>query len=151
MEPLRLIRVSDHDSKDLQAIFKMEAELFGSHAIGNDVLVPMARNQAVYLFYCAGSVCGYAICMSSIDREGSVYLFSFGISREQQGRGLGSLAFTLLCDELSAMGFKEMELTVAPDNMAAQRIYSTKSVIATDLRPDYYGPLEDRLLWRLKL
>jgi len=96
-----------------------------------------------------GKVAGYSLIAPLSDN--AVTLMSLLIGKDFQGQGLGKhllqqsirLAQTLQC--------KRLDLSVAPDNEPAVRLYEKFGFCVTEAVKDYLGPGEDRLLMSLPL
>ncbi|MEU0199514.1 MULTISPECIES: GNAT family N-acetyltransferase [unclassified Streptomyces] len=93
---------------------------------------------------------GYVLVSRAVDGFG--WILSIGVARARRGRGLGRRLMTEALHRLGTDGAVEARLAVHPANEAALGLYKSLGFVAEgDVRRDYYGPGEDRLLLRLDL
>lgn len=64
---------------------------------------------------------------------GTAFIYDFHIFDAFQGRGLGKKALRFFEQHLSALGFKEIRLRVAGDNMRARHLYTSSGFGVTGI------------------
>ncbi|MED5547125.1 GNAT family N-acetyltransferase [Novosphingobium decolorationis] len=129
---------------DLGAILALEEATFPEETYGE-----IALRQFIDLFptrflvaESAETVAGYAL--GGIDDAGEGWLLSLGVSPAFQGQGIGT---RLLGAVLAALDDAPViRLTVLPGNDHAVALYEKNGFSTEALRPDYYGPGQDRLV-----
>lgn len=97
-------------------------------------------------------IAGHAIyfyCRGPMARE--VYLASLAIAPEYRGLGLGRALLVESMGLLTGEGICGIEMTVAPDNVEAVSLYRSCGFVEKELKRNFYGPGEDRLLLRRDL
>jgi ribosomal protein S18 acetylase RimI-like enzyme len=109
------------------------------------LLAPLIMDQGAWLYRAPEELLGYALVMARMSHPGVAFLFSFAVLPEARGRGVGRAFFRALTEELAARGFRELELYVAPENVAALRIYEGAGLARAGLHEGLFGPGEDRL------
>ncbi len=103
------------------------------------------------VFEIDGELAGSAQLVRSWDHPTVAYLAGFGLLPARQKQGLGARCLALLVEQMKEQGFAAIELTAAPDNAAAVKIYRDAGFRVTDRHDAKYGPGEDRLIMRLNL
>jgi ribosomal-protein-alanine N-acetyltransferase len=150
------IRVEEIDELSpglLEALVAMEKEAFGKGGMNEWFLPPFVRYGRVFVLWVEGDQrpAGVAECMNSWQEPQCVYLFGVSLNKKWRGQGLGTRFLQDIIGRLRMQGFRALELTVSPNNMAALRLYQDKLGFRTiAFCKDEYGPGEDRLLLRLE-
>jgi [ribosomal protein S18]-alanine N-acetyltransferase len=103
------------------------------------------------VFEVDGELAGSAQLVRNWDQPSVAYLAGFGLLPERQKQGLGARCLGLLIEQLKEQSVTAIELTAAPDNAAAVKIYSDAGFRVTAKHDEKYGPGEDRLIMRLNL
>ncbi|MCN9239542.1 GNAT family N-acetyltransferase [Streptomyces sp. RY43-2] len=94
---------------------------------------------------------GYVLFVTTSDGYRS-WIASLGVTRDQRGRGLGRRLMLEVLRRLRAERVREARLTVEPTNAAAITLYRSLGFSCDEgVRPDYFGPGEDRLIMTLGL
>lgn len=154
MPTVRVEQVDEMDPSLLQALMEIEQEAFGRGGMNEWFLPPFARRGQVYALWVEGhrKPVGVVECMVTWGQPHCAYLFGMAIREGWRGKGLGTRFLRDICRRLRVMGFLTLELTVAPTNAAALRVYQGKlGFEPIALYPEEYGQGEDRLLMRLDL
>jgi ribosomal-protein-alanine N-acetyltransferase len=141
------------DSALLSNICQMEVTLFGEGAASLWFLHPFSHTGYMYVFLVEECPAGYCIFLPMIEDKNSLWLFSFGILPEYQNSGYGSVFLQKIRPVLIESGYDSVELTVAPENIAAQKLYSKilGPPIFSHLRENCYGSGEHRLHQKFSL
>ncbi|MCO4783425.1 MAG: GNAT family N-acetyltransferase [Candidatus Cloacimonetes bacterium] len=141
---MKLKRVRSEDIASLNSIVDLEKELFLDGGLNIWAIQPIAEYQFIYK-YGQGDLCAYAILLSKVKDPKTVYLFSFGVAKNQQGKGVGKSFLKELRLELCSVGFTNLELTVASENKAALHLYKSQlEVLSKSFIKGCYGDGEDR-------
>lgn len=142
-QPPGTLRVAARE--DLPALLEAERKSFPGGAQDEWLLAPLVMDRAAWLYEDAASLLGYALIMARSSSPGTAFLFSFAVLPDARGRGVGRAFFTALREALTARGFQELELYVAPGNEAALRIYRGGGLREVAHHAALFGPGEDRL------
>lgn len=135
----------------LRRLVKLEADTFGTGGLNEWHLVPLIRHGRVYIAKENQTAVGLIQYMRDWNRPHRAYLSGVSIAREARGRGLGTKLIRASLQALGPDDIKEVELTVAPDNKAAIRVYEKLGFATKGLRIDEYGAGENRLVMVLLL
>lgn len=76
----------------------------------------------------------------------SIWLMSVLISARHRGRGIGARLLRHWLENVDQLGYRSVQLSVAPDNTNAIRLYQQLGFRRGALKHDYLGPGEHRLL-----
>ena len=104
-----------------------------------------------YILEAGGDFAGSAQLIRTWDDPSTAYLAGFGLTEGYQGRGLGGRFLAMLLDELAADEVSAVELSAAPGNAPAVRMYENAGFQIIENQAGRYGPGEDRLIMRLEL
>lgn len=140
-------RIHPGDSACIEQICRLEQASFGEGGLNRWHLMPLVRHGRVYGYYKAGLLIGCAQFILDWDNKEKAYLYGFSMAGEYRGRGLGTKFLESSLAELAREGIKKVELTVAPDNQAARKVYEEKlgfQIVGS--RCNEYGPGETRLV-----
>ncbi|RUO44545.1 GNAT family N-acetyltransferase [Idiomarina aquatica] len=89
-------------------------------------------------------VAGYSLI---VPLDGSrAILMSLLIGKSFQGQGLGRILLEQAIKSAAESSWKTLELSVAPDNAAAIKLYKQTGFSVIETIQDYLGPGEDRLI-----
>mgnify|MGYP001234529772 FL=1 len=89
-------------------------------------------------------VAGYSLI---VPLDGSrATLMSLLIGKSFQGQGLGRILLEQAIKSAAESSWKTLELSVAPDNAAAIKLYKQAGFSVIETIQDYLGPGEDRLI-----
>lgn len=152
--PIRVQEVDEVEPHLLQALMEIEQEAFGVGGMNEWFLPPFVRRGQVYVLWVEGKEqpVGVAECMVTWGQPECAYLFGIAIREGWRGQGLGTRFLLEICHRLQAMGFLALDLTVAPTNVPALRVYKDKLGFETiAFHREEYGQGEDRLVMRLDL
>ena len=140
------------DKEIICRLVELEADAFGTGGMNEWHLVPLIRHGHVYITRQERKIIGAVQYMLDWHNPQKAYMIGVSIAKEQRGQGVGTGFIRETFIPLAAEGIKEVELTVAPANAAAVKVYEAKlGFTVTEFRRDEYGEGEDRLVMNLLL
>ena len=139
------------DPNTLERLVTAETEIHGDSGWRCWEVPIFAEYGRNYIFETDNGFIGSAQLIRDWDNPETVYLAGFGLEPARQGHGLGTRCLALLLDDLAAEDVRAVELTVAPDNDAAMKIYAGAGFKVVDRHDAKYGPGEDRLIMRVDI
>lgn len=92
---------------------------------------------------------GYSLMVPVSDY--GLSLMSLLVGKNFQGKGLGRQLLSQSIALARSLDYKQIELSVAPDNTGAVSLYQSFGFSTTKMVHDYLGPGQDRLLMTLSL
>lgn len=125
---------------DLESLLRLEGELFAADAFTRrQVRHLLTRARALVLVaVCGGRVCGSAVVL--LRRGGRAgRLYSLGVERRWQRRGVGRALLRRAERECLARGRTRLSLEVRSTNAAALRLYERCGYAFVEELPQYYG------------
>ncbi|HWR44486.1 GNAT family N-acetyltransferase [Sporomusa sp.] len=144
--------ITTYDNALIERLVQLETEAFGSGGINMWHLVPLIRHGRVYVIRKNESVVGTVQYMLDWDNPRKAYMLGVSVSREHRGLGIGTELLRESFIALTGENVEEVELTVAPGNVAAINVYENKlGFVVTEFRKNEYGEGEDRLAMRMSL
>ena len=139
----RAPRVREMTADDLEAVARLEGELFGAEAWSRDLLA--AELKASH------GPRGYAGLYHAGGLSGADLLIIATIP-SARGRGIASLMLIELVSTAREVGCPDVLLEVRQSNEAAQRLYARHGFVTIGRRRRYYqAPPEDAVVMRLTL
>jgi len=144
-------RIEAHEWPLLCELSALDGEAFPGDGLTPTQLALFARGGLLQAVLDNGQVVAAAFLLA-VPGTRTALLFSLAVRAAHRRAGHGR---TLLADverDLRERGFEEIELTVAPDNTPARRLYQEVFGFREAGRlPDFFGPGQDRLLLRKRL
>ncbi len=141
----------DSTDKLLEAVSRMDAEIFSANPWGLESYTKSAANDYDYLIAAAGSgsgsmtVYGFALLRCFDDAE----LIRIATAPEYRRRGAGRLLLRALIAETKKRDIHDIFLEVRSSNEAAIKLYSSEGFERAGIRRGYYSePKEDALIMR---
>jgi ribosomal protein S18 acetylase RimI-like enzyme len=139
--------VGPQNQDQLRVIEELELLSYGRAGINFWTLVPMAQYGRVYLGTVDGKAMTWAVVLTDAADPTKVCLFSFGVTKGQRRRGIGSAALTELLSRLGAAGVRTVEVAVSPDNVAGINLCRRRfDFELVKILTDWYGAGEGRHL-----
>lgn len=97
-----------------------------------------------------GTLCGYVLLATA--QGGSVgWILGLGIEERRRGSGYGRRLMDEAVRMAAADRLRQVKLTVDPANDAAIRLYRSFGFVSGELRADYFGDGQDRLIMTLDM
>ena len=107
-------------------------------------MIPHVFSRTCWVAQGSGEIEGYALGAREDGHPDVGWLLSVVVRND--GRGLGARLSRQCVESLEHAGVARTFLTVAPDNVAAIRIYERLGFTRVRFEANYYGPGMDRLL-----
>lgn len=146
------VRVRDMRPGDAPACEQVDADAFAA-PVPRQVFAQLAEVWAglcVVVTDDSGRVVGYAACAPP-GPQGPARLVSLAVMVGWRRRGAGHALVGEVVRRLRASGAAEAELLVAPDDVAARRLYAAAGFSVAGRVADPFGDGEDRLRMRVRL
>ncbi|MFC0445045.1 GNAT family N-acetyltransferase [Pseudidiomarina halophila] len=102
-------------------------------------------SELLQLACCGEQVVGYCMGAPGLQPQ-SLWLMSMLISAEHRGQGIGAKLLRHWLAKVDQLGYQTTQLSVAPDNTNAIRLYQQLGFRSGAQKHDYLGPGEHRLL-----
>jgi len=142
---VEIVTTVDDDLRE--TLLSIDEEAFGSASLNEWSLPPFLHYGRVYLARFNGNPAGIAQLMRDWRDLELVYLYGYAVAVDYQGYQVGTTLLRHIFEALPRAGFKRLQLTVHPENLAAMHIYEDKfRMQRISFLKDYYGPGEDRWL-----
>lgn len=153
MESIFVKHVKDPDPGLVETLCRMEVENLGQEAAINQWVLPVVIRYGK-LFIAVNNkdnLIGVCEIIRSYAVPSTAFIHSFYIDGKFRNKGIGKILLGEVLGELKSDSFKEVQLTVDPDNRAASRFYRYFGFKKKGTRKDEYGSGMHRDLFSLKL
>ena len=95
---------------------------------------------------------GKVVGTTSFKPDGkAAYLAQLAIRPQHRHKGYGTKAADLLLEEVKSWGFEKAWGPVHPDNTYSRNIWKNAGFDETDIKPNYFGDGQDRLIVEKRL
>lgn len=148
---MELIHITDPDFETMNNIVKIEQEAFeGAGNVDLWIIKALIRYGMVFVIKEGEEIISIVEYMQVFNKKS---LFLYGISTLKKYRWKGYANFILNETEkiLKKLGYEEIELTVAPDNVVAINLYKKHGYSQEKFLKDEYGTGIDRYMMRKML
>lgn len=144
--------VRGNEPEVVRRLVELEAEAFGHGGMNEWHIVPLIRHGRVYIIRKNSEIAGSVQYMLDWENTRKAYMLGVAVAQEWRGQGIGGKLLQGSLKALAKENVGEVELTVAPDNTTAIKLYEAKLGFAvTGFRDDEYGKGENRLVMSLSL
>jgi ribosomal protein S18 acetylase RimI-like enzyme len=153
MKGIFVKHVKDPDPGLVEALCRMEVGNLGQEAAINQWVLPVIIRYGK-LFIAVNNkdnLIGVCEIIRSYPIPSTAFIHSFYIDGKFRDKGIGKILLEKVLDELKSDLFKEVQLTIDPDNRAASRLYRSFGFKKKGTRKDEYGRGIIRELFSLKL
>lgn len=153
MEGIFVKHIKDPEPGLIEALCRMEVENLGQEAAMNQWVLPVIIRYGK-LFIAVNnkdSLIGVCEIIRSYLIPSTAFIHSFYIDGKFRNKGIGKILLGKVLGELKSDSFKEVQLTVDPDNRAASQLYRSFGFKKKGTRKDEYGKGIKRDLFSLKL
>ncbi|WP_286911359.1 GNAT family N-acetyltransferase [Idiomarina sp. UBA4520] len=140
------VTVQAATSEDIARIAFFEKQLYDNDAYSSLFFYQALRQwpRGFLTIKSDEKVAGYSLI---VPLDGSrATLMSLLIGKSFQGQGLGRILLEQAIKSAAESSWKTLELSVAPDNAAAIKLYKQTGFSVIETIQDYLGPGEDRLI-----
>jgi ribosomal-protein-alanine N-acetyltransferase len=147
-----MIEIRPMTNKDLSMVIAIEADLFPIDSWTEELflgeLAEVSNSRDVSVALLDSEIVGYA-SFRYVGKQGDVN--TVAVSRDQQGKGLGTALMNWLESQAALRNVKEIFLEVRSDNEAALKMYTSRSYERIDVRRNYYGNTIDAIIMRKRV
>lgn len=139
--------IEKNDKKYIEGILELEKKIFGINgAIDIWNLKPMIKYGRVFVYLYQEKVIAVAEFTKDWGGE-KVYLYGFCVSEEYRGQGIGQKFMEELFIYLKKENISSIELTVAPDNFGAIKLYEKMGFEKKEILENEYGENKHRYFY----
>lgn len=143
--------VEKSDKKYIQEIIELEKKVFGENgAIDIWNLKPYVKYGRVFVYLEKDKVVAVAEIMKTW-QEDKVYLYGLCVDLDYRGQGIGNKFMLDIFRYLKAENIKLIELTVAPENVEAIKLYEKIGFERKEFLENEYGEDKNRYLYMKKI
>lgn len=147
---MELIEVKALDIDIIKEIISIEEEAFGKNGgVDEWILKPMVRYGKVFVLNDGKGVVSIAEFIKTFDN--GVFLYGLCTKKDSRGKGYAKEILRRSEEFFRKDKMKNIELTVAPDNIRAINLYKNLNYEIKELQKDEYGKGIDRLLMGKKI
>ena len=150
MEKFKIEEICAKDKSKIEKVKEIEKEAFGSGAIDEWVLIPLARYGKIYSLNMDGEIVSI-VEMLKTWKSDEIYIYSFATKKEFQGQGYGKKLIIEIIERLKEQKIKRVILTVAPKNSVAISLYKKLGFLEGEFLEAEYGKGVDRIKMVLEL
>lgn len=148
---MKLIRVENPDYETINRIVEIEKEAFvGNGNVDLWIIKALIRYGLVFVIKEAEEIISIVEYMQHFN-EKKVFLYGISTLKKYRCKGYANFLLTETEKYLKNLGYKEIELTVDPQNEVAINLYSKHNYIREKLLKDEYGEKIDRYLMKKEL
>ncbi len=155
MNDVFIQEIDDFDWELISRIEKLEKRNLGSGASINRWVIPVIIRYGKFIIAKksknGSDIIGVCELIRNWAVKNKVFIFSFYIDRDYRKKEIGKKLLQKVINILKDENFKEIELTVDPENKAAARLYRGFGFKRINFRKDEYGKGINRDLMRLEL
>lgn len=128
-----------------------DALVFGGTGLRDIDLSVVSRAGAVYEALVDGARVGSCQLLRTWDDQVAAWVVGFYVLPEYRGRGFGRVFLEAIAAEAGRAGFRRLLLTVEAGNVRAVDLYLSFGFAKVDTALDFYGPAEDRDVFRYEI
>lgn len=137
---------------DLPEVLAIEVDLFPIDAWSEELflgeLAEVNNSRDVAVAIQDSKIVGY-VSFRYVGKQGDVN--TVAVSKDQQGRGIGTALMDWLESQASLRNVREIFLEVRSDNEAAMKMYASRGYERIDVRRNYYGNTIDANIMRKRV
>ncbi len=143
--------VEKNNKKYIEEIIELEKKVFGENgAIDIWNLKPYVKYGRVFVYLERDKVVAVAEIMKSW-QEDKVYLYGLCVDVDYRGQGIGNKFMLDIFRYLKVENIKLVELTVAPENVEAIKLYEKIGFERKEFLENEYGEDKNRYLYMKKI
>jgi o-succinylbenzoate synthase len=146
------IEAVEYNEDIIEGIKEIEKQAFDDGAWDEWVIVPFIRHGKVFVMRRESKIVAYAMFIREWKEEDNAYMLSTAVDSSLRGKGYGTAFLKACLSHLKAEGIKSVELTVAPNNTQAIKVYKEKlGFKEIDFCKNEYGQGHDRVFMTIDL
>lgn len=143
--------VEKNDKKYIEEIIELEKKVFGENgAIDIWNLKPYIKYGKVFVYLEKDRVVAVAELMRAWEKN-KVYLYGLCVDTDFRGQGIGEKIMLGIFEYLKEKKIKLVELTVAPENAGAIKLYEKIGFERKEFLENEYGENRNRYLYIKKI
>ncbi len=143
--------VEKNNKKYIEEIIELEKKVFGENgAIDIWNLKPYVKYGRVFVYLERDKVVAVAEIMKTW-QEDKVYLYGLCVDVDYRGQGIGNKFMLDIFRYLKVENIKLVELTVAPENVEAIKLYEKIGFERKEFLENEYGEDKNRYLYMKKI
>jgi ribosomal protein S18 acetylase RimI-like enzyme len=143
--------VEKSDNKYIEEILELEKKVFGENgAIDIWNLKPYVKYGRVFVYLERDKVVAVVEIMKTW-QEDKVYLYGLCVDVDYRGQGIGNKFMLDIFRYLKVENIKLVELTVAPENVEAIKLYEKIGFERKEFLENEYGEDKNRYLYMKKI
>ena len=140
-------QVKELDPATLTTLVRLENQAFGVGGLNEWHYVPLARHGRVFIFREHEAVVGSVQYMLDWEKPKTAYIVGIVVDEALRGRGIATQLLQASFEKLREEELEGVELTVAPSNVVALKLYEQKlGFVRSAYREHEYGVGEHRLV-----
>ena len=147
-----MLEIRPMTHSDLPAVLAIEVDLFPIDAWTEELflgeLAEVSNSRDVAVAILDSEIVGYA-SFRYVGKQGDVN--TVAVSRDQQGKGIGTALMNWLESQATLRNVREIFLEVRSDNEAAMKMYASRGYERIDVRRNYYGNTIDANIMRKRV
>ncbi|EGN76243.1 acetyltransferase [Idiomarina sp. A28L] len=132
---------------DMPALTALEYQHYEAEGYPSAFLF-QAYRQWPRMFWVAQTnreICGYVLAAPG-EAKNEAWIMSALIGADYRGQGVGSILLQHALEELVSQGFKSIQLSVAPENTNALKLYEKLGFVIAERKDNYLGIGEHRVI-----
>ena len=148
----RGVRIRLASIEDLESLIAVDIEAFGKLAYPAFVLRQLfdVHGDCWLVADHAHGLAGYALSAPTLNRD-TGWLLALAVSEDFRGHGYGRQLLLESLKILRGNGIHNLQLTVEPNNIPAMSLYRKEGFEIKEVKKNYLGPGEDRIVMGLAL
>lgn len=133
--------------EDLPRLARLDREVFGDDPYPYFAVRQLfdVHGSRIRVIEDDAGLCGYVLLATARDGDHG-WILSLGTVERCRGRGYARRLLAEALAMATADGVRGVSLTVAPDNLAAIKLYESFGFAAGEVHADYLGPGEPRIV-----
>ena len=145
-------RIEGNDPFILQELIALDAQAFGAGGMSEWQLMPLIRHGQVHSIRREAKIAGAVQYMRDWHRPHMAYMVGLAVEESWRGQGIATELLQGSFSLLRQQGMQSVELTVAPSNLVARKLYEDKlGFVSTGYSENEFGAGEHRIILSLML
>lgn len=141
----QISRVNLVEYEMLAQVAQIEAEAFGQGGLNEWTLPVIVRHGYLFVLTFKKRIVGNLSAVRSVKPQ-TAFIIDLAVKKEYRQLGLGRQLLLYALEQFKKDGLKVVQLTVAPENKVAIKLYQSLGFKKQAVLKDEYGPGRDRFL-----